>query len=146
MKLKGQFRIGMMRKTGMIMKKGLTGANLNYSAGPKRTKEDEMVFVKLVISLKQEKYRNQGRIDQLFKLDWNLQIVWKATKKLGIGYARSPGDCQEDCKLVIVANYEPPQGMGLDVKTNVVPPTAKTLSGYRSQNPNHTTPRSKSEH
>ena len=42
----------MMRKTGMIMKKGLTGANLNYSAGPKRTKEDEMVFVKLVISLK----------------------------------------------------------------------------------------------
>ena len=88
--------------------------------------------------------------DQFLNLDWNLQIVWKATKKLGIGYARSPGDCQEDCKLVIVANYEPPQGMGGEVQTNVVPPTAKTLSGYRSQNlrirlPN-TTPRSKSEH
>ena len=50
MKLKGQFRIGMMRNTGMIMKKGLTGANLKNSAGPKRRKEDEIV--KLVISLK----------------------------------------------------------------------------------------------
>ena len=76
--------------------------------------------------------------DEFLNLDLNLQIVWKATKKLGIGYARSPGDCQVDCKLVIVANYEPPQGMGADVKTNVVPPTAKTLSGYRSQDLNLT--------
>ena len=128
----------MMRKTGMIMKKGLIGANLNCSARPKRTKEDEMVFVKLVISLKQEKYRKQCQKDQFLNLDWNLQIVWKATKKLGIGYARSPGDCQVNCRLVIVANYEPPQGMGADVKTNVVPPTAKTLSGYRSQDLNLT--------
>ena len=120
----------------MIMKKGLTGANLKTCAGPKRRKEDEIV--QLVTSLKQEKYRKQCEIDQLKNLDWNLQIVWKATKKLGIGYARSPGDCQADCKLVIVANYEPPQGMGADVKTNVVPPTAKTLSGYRSQDLNLT--------
>ena len=129
----------MMRKTGMIMKKGLTGANLKNSARfhPKRRKEDDIV--KLVISLKQEKYRKQGQIDhQFLNLDWNLQVVWKATKKLGIGYARSPGDCQVNCKLVIVANYEPPQGMGGEVQTNVVPPTAKTLSGYRSQNLNLT--------
>ena len=67
MKLKGQFRTGMMRKTGMIMKKGLSGLNLKTCADPKRRKEDEIV--QLVISLRYGKFGTWCQIDQFLDLD-----------------------------------------------------------------------------
>ncbi|KAM3960130.1 ectin [Aphomia sociella] len=60
-----------------------------------------------------------GREPEELKCGHFTQIVWKTTKELGIGSAKSKSG-----KLYVVANYHPPGNWGNQFAKNVLPPGA----------------------